>query len=107
MKYKGYTITPVYFIGSNFRILRDGTLKERKPTKDDIEFYRAVDDDGSVINCDSIEECKSSIDILESAVSMFLEEIKLAESEKDKLDCLNRFYERTEFRERAEYSYSL
>lgn len=46
MRYKKYTIEPVYAVGSDFRVLKDGSLVDRKPTNKDIEYYLVLDSAG-------------------------------------------------------------
>ena len=46
MRYKKYTIEPVYAIGSDLRELKDDSLVDRKPTNKDIEYYLVLDRDG-------------------------------------------------------------
>jgi hypothetical protein len=63
MKYKGFVIKPVYYCGSDFKVLKDGTIKDRKPTSKDIEYYEIIDDDGDRwIAENTIQECKDTID---------------------------------------------
>ena len=64
MKYKGYTIEPVYFVGSTFKVLSDGRVVSRKPTKVDIEYYDIYepDNDSQRIGVGlTVEECKALI----------------------------------------------
>ena len=73
MRYKGFIITPVYVIGSDFKVLSDGRIKDRKPTSKDIEYYEILD---PVDNMDrwiaenTIAECKTTIDDFLAKVNM-------------------------------------
>ena len=62
MKYKGFVISPVYHIGSDFIVKSDGTIKDRKPTYKDIDYYQISDDDGDWVAENTINECKATID---------------------------------------------
>ena len=64
MKYKGYEIIPVYLTGTNFRILKDGSIRDRKPRKDEVEYFEIYGDKDSFREGVemSIEECKHTID---------------------------------------------
>lgn len=67
MKYRGFVLQPEYFIGSDYRVLADGRVVDRKPTRKDIEYYEILD---PMENMDrhgaenTIAECKSRIDAL-------------------------------------------
>lgn len=73
--YKGFIIQPVYFCGSDFRVLSDGTVKERKQTSRDIEYYEIIDDDGDRWIAEyTLKECRATIDA-------FLEKCKEIDAE--------------------------
>ena len=65
MQYKGYTISPVYFVGSDLRELKDGSLVPKKRTSKDIEYYEIYDPkfkDGAIWGSGlSVKECKEDI----------------------------------------------
>jgi hypothetical protein len=63
--YKGFSIVPVYHIGSTFTVHEDGRVTDRKPTAKDIAYYVVVDPidyDKRWIAENTIEDCKNSID---------------------------------------------
>lgn len=65
MKYKGFVIEPSYLTGSDFKITKNGILKERKPTSKDIEYYVIYDPINNMnkwIVEFTIKECKQTID---------------------------------------------
>jgi len=63
MKYKGYLITPVYFNGSDFRLLKDGTVIRRNNTEKDIEYYEIIEQaTGNLQGVEfTVPECKARI----------------------------------------------
>lgn len=61
MYYKGYKIEPQYLPGSDFRILADGRVVDKKPT--DVDFYYVIETitGWRHANCKSIQEAKEMI----------------------------------------------
>ena len=65
MKYKGFEIEPSYFVGSTFVITKDDQVKDRKPTRKDVEYYEVFDpmENGKRSFAeDDIKTCKQEID---------------------------------------------
>jgi len=65
MKYKGFVIKPSYFCGSDFTITKLNTVRNRKPTTKDIEYYEVFDPNENMdrwVFGDSIKDCKEQID---------------------------------------------
>lgn len=64
MKYKGYEIKPVYLPGSNFKIMKNGTVKAIKPKPVDIDYFTTVDirTGEQLPNSSTCEEAKEFID---------------------------------------------
>lgn len=63
MKYRKFTIEPVYTLCSDFRINRNGLVHDRKPTSKDVDCYQIYCDEGKRwIVGDTIPECKQIID---------------------------------------------
>ncbi len=73
MKYKGFVISPVYVAGSDFRMMKDGTVLHRKQTSRDIDYYEILDpmeDMERWIAEDTIEDCKATIDAFLICINM-------------------------------------
>jgi hypothetical protein len=73
MRYKGFIIKPVYSIGSTFTITKNNTIRNRRPKKEDIEYYEILDpmeDNNRWIAEDTVAECKESIDNFLKKVGM-------------------------------------
>ena len=65
MLYKGFIINPVYYVGSDFSIGSDDSIKIKKPKSSDIEYYEVLDpmDNNSRYIVEfTIRECKLEID---------------------------------------------
>lgn len=65
MKYKGFEIQPSYYVGTNFRVLADGRCVDRKPTKQDVEYYEVFDpmENGRRFFAENdVQTCKDEID---------------------------------------------
>ena len=70
MKYKGFLIEPVYFVGSDFTV-KNGIVKPRKQTKKDVEYYNIIDPIADEFRHGAeftIAECKQRIDDLLSSL---------------------------------------
>ena len=73
MEYKGFTITPSYVTGSDYRINKHGQTVDRNPTNKDIEYYELFDpmDNDSRFGAEyTIKECKQRIDDLLISIGM-------------------------------------
>ena len=72
LKYKGFEIEAVYHSGADFRVLADGRLVDRKPTKIDISHYDINDPMTGKRHCAeyTVAECKTTIDSLLSTLNM-------------------------------------
>mgnify|MGYP001035305826 CR=1 FL=1 len=65
MRYKNFSIFPVYCAGSNFKINKLDQTVNVKPKKENIEYYQIIDENGDeYIREFTIIECKSAIDSL-------------------------------------------
>ena len=65
--YKGFHIAPVYHVGSDFTMLKDGSTRDRRPTAKDIAYYEITDpmEGGSRLFAENTrDECKQAIDHL-------------------------------------------
>jgi hypothetical protein len=73
MRYKGFIIKRVYSVGSDFTVTSNNTIKNRRPKKEDIEYYEILDpmeDNNRWIAEDTVAECKESIDKFLKKVGM-------------------------------------
>ncbi len=73
MKYKGFVISPSYFIGGTFRITKDGRVINRKPTNKDIEYYEIFDPMENMNRWGAeftISDCKTAINEVLSLMNM-------------------------------------
>lgn len=73
MKYKGFIITPIYSVGSDWDIDKNGIIYSKKPKVKDIEYYEILDptENGRRYCAEnSIAECKAEIDRLLSVLGM-------------------------------------
>ena len=63
MQYKTFTIEPVYYVGSDFRLDSNGTVHDRKQTSKDVEYYQIYDEDGErwIVEF-TVADCKNTID---------------------------------------------
>lgn len=68
--YKGYSILPQYYPGSNYTITENGTIKPRKAKPKDIDFFRTEHKTTGETFPNSLtrEEAKRFIDKIESTV---------------------------------------
>lgn len=60
MNFKGFTITPQYLPGADFKVLRDGTTRNVAPKKGHVDFYLVEDtkDVGFRFTAKNVEEAK-------------------------------------------------
>ena len=60
MKFMGFVIEPQYMPGADFKVLRDGTVRDVKPKKEHIDFYWVEDtkDVGFRFTAKTVEEAK-------------------------------------------------
>ena len=66
-KYKGFIIEKRYCVGSDFTVTEDGSIKPRRPRKEDIECYDIFDpmEGGSRwASEDTLPRCKEAINDL-------------------------------------------
>jgi len=63
MRYQGYTIEKEYHAGTDFKVLQDGRVIDRKPTNKDIAWYvmTEIGSDSWADKLGSIKECKKEI----------------------------------------------
>lgn len=73
MKYKGFIISPVYYVTAGWDIDKNGAVYDKKKTAKDIEYYEILDpmENGKRYCAEnSIAECKAEIDRLLSVLGM-------------------------------------
>lgn len=60
MKYMGFVIEPQYMPGADFKVLRDGIVRDVKPKKEHIDFYWVKDIKGTGFRftAKTVEEAK-------------------------------------------------
>jgi len=73
MKYKGYEIEKQFLPGSDFRILKNGILVDRKPQNCHIDYYCAeqVSTGFTAANCKTLAEMKEHIDALNKIEGLY------------------------------------
>ena len=67
MKYKGFIVSPVYYVTAGWDIDKNGVVYDKKKTAKDIEYYEILDPmENGKCHCaeNSIAECKAEIDRL-------------------------------------------
>ena len=72
MKYKGFILEPVYYVGSTFTIDKANSARGRKPTSKDVEYWEIRDPDEGMSRHGAertIKECKQRIDKLRALLA--------------------------------------
>jgi len=73
MKYKGFIVSPVYYVTAGWNIDKNGVVYDKKKTAKDIEYYEILDpmENGKRYCAEnSIAECKAEIDRLLTVLNM-------------------------------------
>ena len=65
-RYKGYKISPVYAVGSDWDYTKEGVEKTRRRKKEDIEYFECYDpiEDNIQFVCSTNDKAKRDIDDL-------------------------------------------
>jgi hypothetical protein len=70
MKYQGYEISKQVLPGADFVVLKNGSIRNRTPKKEDVDYYYAtnINTGTSAANCKTLEEMKEHINKLNEII---------------------------------------